>query len=267
MIHRVTLMCFLASYALALALELLYLRVSRPFVRILALLAGLAGLIAHTMYLVAQRPPLIFQLGWMLYLAWVLVVFYLCSEVRHRRLSWGVFVLPLVLGLLGLGVLFGPPPDDVKGISQVGGIWGPLHGGLLLLATIGVCVSFLASIMYLIHARRLQTKAPPGGGLKLLSLERLEMMNRRAMVLAFPLLTAGILAGVVLMLGSDLVGWTDPRVLSTLVSWLAFVVLLYLRFAQHVRGRQAALLTIAAFFLLLCCMAIPHLRLAGEGSP
>jgi ABC-type transport system involved in cytochrome c biogenesis permease subunit len=262
--HRVTLLCFLASYGLALALELLYLRVSRPIVRILALLAGLAGLLAHTMYLYSRRPPLIFQLGWMLYLAWVLVVFYLCSEVRHRRLSWGVFVLPLVMGLVGFGVLYGPPPADVKGITQLDGIWGPLHAWLILLATIGICVGFLASVMYLLQAHRLRTKALPTGGLKLLSLERLETMNRRALVLAFPLLTAGMLAGLVQMLGSDLVGWTDPRVIGTVVLWLVFVLLLYFRFAQHVRGRQAALMTIVAFLLLLCCLALSHARRNGE---
>src|SRR5262245_14994725 len=255
---RVTLMCFLASYALALLLELLFLRVSRPVVRVLALLAGLAGLVAQTIYLYANQPPLIHQLGWMLYLAWILVVFYLSEAVHHRRQSWGVFVLPLVLGLLGLGLAFGPTPPDVKGPTQLAGIWGPLHAVLILLAAFGVCVGFVASLMYLIQTYRLRTKVLPVEGLKLWSLERLEAMNRRAVVLAFPLLTAGMFAGIVLMIDSDLVGWADPRVLSPVVLWLVFVLLLYFRFAQHVRGRQAALMTIAAFVLLLFCLILSH---------
>src|SRR5207302_8483344 len=134
----------------------------------------------------------------------------------------------------------------------------------ILLATVGVCVGFLASLMYLIQARRLRTKTPPGQGLRLMSLERLESMNRRAIILAFPLLTAGMIAGVVLMLDSDLVGWTDPRVLGTVVLWAAFAVLLYLRYGRHVRGRQVALMTIAAFLLLLCCVAISHPLRPGD---
>jgi ABC-type transport system involved in cytochrome c biogenesis permease subunit len=268
--HRVTVVCFLASYALALALELLYLRLPRPVLRILALVAAAAGLLAHTLYLYARQPPLVWQFSWLLFVSWILAVFYLCGAVHHRRQSWGVFVLPLVLGLVGLGVLFGPPPGDERGLwstTEVHRLWGPVHAVLILLATVGVCIGFLASLMYLIQARRLRTKTPPGRGLKLLSLERLEAMNRRAIDLAFPLLTAGMIAGVVLMLKTDLVGWTDPRVLGTGVLWAAFVLLLYLRYGQHVRGRQVALMTIAAFVLLLCCVAISHPFRQGEYTP
>jgi ABC-type transport system involved in cytochrome c biogenesis permease subunit len=112
--------------------------------------------------------------------------------------------------------------------------------------------------MYLFQAHRLRAKTPPGRGLRLLSLERLEAMNRRAIVLAFPLLTAGMLAGILLMLDSDLVGWDDPLVVGTLVLWATFVLLLFLRYSRHARGRQVALMTIAAFLLLLCCLALSH---------
>lgn len=82
--------------------------------------------------------------------------------------------------------------------------------------------------MYLFQAHRLRTKTPPGQGLlALLSLERLEEMNRRAVVAAFPLLTAGMIAGVILLLqGSSPVGWTDPRVVTTAVLWVVFALLL-----------------------------------------
>jgi ABC-type transport system involved in cytochrome c biogenesis permease subunit len=258
---RVTILCFFASYGLALGLEVLYLRIARPVVRILALLAGTAGLVAHTIYLYSTQPALIWQFSWMMFVAWILAVFYLCEAVHHRRLSWGVFVLPLVLGLVGLGVLFGKPTDESKGLWQTepDKLWGPVHAVLILLATVGVCVGFVASLMYLFQAHRLRTKAPPGQGLRLWSLERLESMNRRAIVLAFPLLTAGMLAGVVLLVkGSDTVTWGDPRVLSTVVLWLAFAMLLYLRYGYHLRGRQVALMTIMTFLVLLCCLAISH---------
>lgn len=265
--NRVTTLCFLASYGLALALELLHLWVGRAAVRALALTAAAAGLVAHTLYLYNRQPPLIWQFSWILFVAWVLAVFYLCGAIHHRRQSWGVFVLPLILGLLGLGLLFGPPPPEAKGLWQEEPhkLWGRVHAVLILLATVGVCIGFLASLMYLIQAHRLRTKAPPGQGLRLLSLERLESMNRRAIVLAFPLLTAGMIAGVVLIAqGSDTVGWTDPRVLGTLVLWCVFAVLLYLRFAQHLRGRQVAFMTILAFLMLLCCVVITHpLRQGG----
>jgi ABC-type transport system involved in cytochrome c biogenesis permease subunit len=271
LLHRVTLMCFFASYALAFGLELLHLRVGRPLLRWLAVAAGSAGLFAHTLYLIAKQPPLIWQFSWMLFVAWVLAIFYLTGAIHYRRLTWGVFVLPLVLGLLALGVLLGQPPADQKGLWQEEmphRLWGPVHAVLILLATVGVCVAFLASLMYLLQSRRLRTKALPGEGMRLLSLERLEAMNRRAIVLAFPLLTAGVIAGgVIIARGSELVAWTDLRVISTLILWCVFALLMYLRFGHHLRGRQVAFLTIAAFLMLLCCLALAHPLPSGGMGP
>lgn len=267
--NRVTVFCFFASYTLAFLLELPLFR-GRAWPRWLAVLAGVAGLLAQTLFLYFRQPPLIRPFGWMLFTAWVLIVFYLCGAVHHRRLSWGVFVLPLVLGLLSFGLLFGQPAADERGLWQeelleAHYFWGPVHAILIFLATVGVCIAFLASTMYLFQAHRLRIKAPPGQGLRLLSLERLESMNRRAIILAFPLLTAGMLAGAVIMLqGSDVVSWGDPRVLGTLVLWFVFVLLLYLRYGRHVRGRQFAFLTIAAFVMLLCCLAISHPLRQGD---
>jgi ABC-type transport system involved in cytochrome c biogenesis permease subunit len=259
---HVTIVCFVASYAAALLLELLYQIRPLRLVRWLALAFGAAGLTAQTIFLAVQRPPLIWQYGWMLFLAWILAIFYLIGSIHHRRLSWGLFVLPLVLGLVGLGAAFGRPSDSGDSPSTrllpIQDAWGALHGGLLLLAAVGLCVGFLASLMYLVQAHRLRTKMLPGQGLRLWSLERIEAMNRRAIVLAFPLLTAGMIVGMVLMLQEHLSGLTDPRVLASVVLWLTFALLLYLRFGYHLRGRPVALLTILTFVLLVGCLALPH---------
>jgi ABC-type transport system involved in cytochrome c biogenesis permease subunit len=272
LLHRVSLMCFLASYTLALALELFHLRLGRPALRWLAVAAGSAGLVAHTLYLVAKQPPLIWQFGWMLFVAWVLAIFYLTGAIHYRRQTWGVFVLPLVIGLLAVGVLLGLPPDDAPRprdeLLSPDRLWERVHAGVLLLATVGVCIGFLASLMYLIQAHRLRTKALPGQGMKLLSLERLEAMNRRALLLAFPLLSAGVIAGAVLIAqGSESVGWTDARVLSTLVLWTVFALLMYLRIGHHLRGRQVALMTIAAFVMLLVSLILSHPLRPGGSAP
>lgn len=259
---RVTIVCFLASYAAALALELLDQIRPQPIFRWLALTFGAAGLVAQTIFLAVQQPPLIWQYGWMLFLAWILAIFYLVGSVHHRRLSWGLFVLPLVLGLVGLGAAFGRPSGGAASSSadvlSIPTAWGILHGWLLLLAAVGLCVGFLASLMYLVQTHRLRAKTLPGHGLRLWSLERIEAMNRRAIILAFPLLTVGMLVGLVLMFQENLSGWADPRVLASAVLWLSFAVLLYLRFGYHLRGRPVALLTILTFVLLVGCIVLPH---------
>jgi len=259
---RVTVVCFLASYGVALCLEIWHLVRPRPVFWFLALGCGAAGLVAQTIYLAFQKPPLAWQSGWMLFTAWILAIFYLVGSLHHARLAWGVFVLPVILVLVALaelGRLLDPPPP---GSAFIGVGWlsfQGVHALLLFLGTIGVCVGFLASVMYLIQAQRLRAKIPPGQGLKLLSLERLEAMNRRAITMAFPLLTIGMLIGAVLLfVDHRFAGWTDPRVLSALVLWLAVAVLLYLRHGLHLRGRQVALGTIVAFGLLLGCLSLSH---------
>src|SRR5205085_9136646 len=136
------------------------------------------------------------------------------GTLHYRRLAWGVFVLPVVLGLVVLASAFSSPRDTADSFWVLD--WGLLHGALLLLGAVGVSVAFLASVMYLVQAHRLRAKRLPGQGLKLLSLERLEMMNRRAIVWSFPLLTAGMLAGIALMaqVADKLEGWSDPKVWS-----------------------------------------------------
>jgi ABC-type transport system involved in cytochrome c biogenesis permease subunit len=261
---RIQTTCFLLSYAVALGLELLYLLRPRPVLRLAALVCGGAGLVAHTLYLAGKQPPLAWQFGWMLFLAWVLAIFYLYGAIHHGKQAWGVFALPLVLALAGIGVALksdrGAPERDDR-------FWGLLHGGLLFLAAIGICVGFLASLMYLLQAHRLKAKLPPGRGLRLLSLERLEAMNRRAILLVFPLLTAGVLLGAALMTHYPPASWTDPRVLSAVVLWLSFALTVYLRYGRHLRGRQMAVLTIVNFALMLACLSLAHPVGRGDVPP
>jgi ABC-type transport system involved in cytochrome c biogenesis permease subunit len=283
LVERITLFCFQASYGVSLALELLQLLKPRPLQRLLALGFGSAGLLAHTLFLVAQGPPLASQFGSMLFLAWILAIFYLYGSVHHRRVAWGVFVLPVVLGLLFLARAWAQPqsePSDEGWLprflavqSENQRFWGILHVILLLLAAVGACVGFLASVMYLIQTHRLKAKVLPGRGMPLLSLERLEAMNRRAIVLAFPLLTAGMIIGLALLVqdfthppteAKLVAGWKDPLVLNAVILWLVFALLLYLRFGQHVRGRNTAVLTIAAFAMLMLTLATRHTLSAGS---
>jgi len=260
--ERVTVFCFAASYAVALALELWRLYRPRPVFTVAAVAFGAAGLLAQTIYLAVQRPPLAWQFGYLLLIAWVLVVFYIGGTMHRDRVPFGVFVLPLVLvlvGLGGLGSFFDRPPPDVPLFRAEGWLSFQLaHAVLLLLAAVGLCVGFVASLMYLLQAHRLKVKAPPTRGLRLLSLERLETMNRRAVAAAFPLLTIGLVIGAALMFHGNLQGWDDLRIWAAVVLWLAFALLVLLRYGAHLRGRPVAVLTIMTFVLLLTCLTLSH---------
>ena len=244
--------------------------------RTAGLLWGVAGLFAHSVYLLLRHPTPASPEGSLLGVAWVLAVFYLYGTIHHARQAWAVFVLPVVLGLVGLSLLYtgkptagavGPMPSWVIGERA----WGAAHGVLLLLAAVGVSVGFLASVMYLVQAGRLRAKRNLAGGLKMLSLERLEAMNRHAVNAAFPLLTAGLLMGLVLLRqGQDIVeNFLTLKILGTVGLWAVFGVLLYLRYGANVSGRRLAFGTIAAFALLVPVLASahPYAQAAVRGTP
>lgn len=265
--ERVTVFCFAASYAVALGLELWHLVRPRPIVRYAGIGFGLAGLLAHAIYVAVQPLPLVSPGGSIFFLALVLAVFYAYGSIHHHRQAWGLFVLPLVLGLVVLASLL-PVPERPAEPWEERRFWGIAHGLLVLLAAVGISVGFIASIMYLVQSYRLRVKLPPNPGMKLLSLERIETMNRRAVLWAFPLLTAGMLVGLVLLFRQgSATPWDSLKIVSTLGLWLVFAILVYLRYAVHVRGKQAALWTLVAFALLLFALMAPEHPFLHGGQP
>src|SRR5262245_53023995 len=80
---RITLFCFGASYAVALLLELAHLFRPWRMLRWGAAAFGVAGLVAHSVFLAAQNPPLGSQYGTLLFVAWVLAVFSLFGSLHH----------------------------------------------------------------------------------------------------------------------------------------------------------------------------------------
>lgn len=269
-LQGITHACFGLSYLLAFGLEVARLLWPAAGWRPAALAAGAAGLVAQTAYLAVHQPTPAAPYGSLLWLAWVLALFYLWGTIQRGRQAWAVFVLPVVIGLVGLSLALASaspdtPPLDLPGWLHGDRFWGAVHGLLLLSAAIGVSVAFVASVMYLAQARRVRHKVNPSRVVPLLSLERLETMNRRAVNAAFPLLTAGLLVGTLLLRHDHdaAENWLSLKVLSTGGLWVVFLVLLYLRYAADVPGRRLAWLSILAFGLLLVALGAAHPFVAG----
>ena len=265
--------CFGLSYLFAFLLELARLFWPRVGWRTAALTWGIIGLILHTLYILINQPPPAASYGSLLLLAWVLAFFCLWGTVNHAKQAWAVFVLPVILVLVGLSFALvssgeANPEFSIPTWASGERFWGIIHGTLILLATVGVSVGFLASVMYLIQARRLRKKLNPGRVMPMLSLERLERMNRLAVNLAFPLLTAGVLVGTILLRHNQDIGdnWLSVKILSTAGLWLVFLVLVYLRYGAHVPPRRLAVLSIGAFAIMLVALVASH-PFATGGAP
>ncbi len=165
-LQNITHACFGLSYLFAFFLELARLFWPGSAWRIAALALGTAGLFAHSAYLFLNQPTPASPIGSLLLLAWVLALFYLYGTIHYAKQAWAVFVLPVIIGLVGLSLALVTSasevaPADIPAWMSGERFWGAVHGTLLLLAAVGVSVAFLASLMFLIQTRRLRNKVNP----------------------------------------------------------------------------------------------------------
>jgi ABC-type uncharacterized transport system permease subunit len=264
MLSQVHIVCFAASYAVALALEISRLFFRAPIRTIVAVGFTAAGLLAHTIYIVMRgspesaTPPLSSWYDWLLLVAWGVAAMYLITAVRRPQAALGIFMLPLVLLLIGVASLFrgvAPFPRDQALVA-----WGMIHGTSLLLGVVAVMLGFVAGIMYLVHSYRLKHKLPPRQGLRLPSLEWLQRANKQALITSSCLLGIGLLSGVVLNLLKSQAGmsWTDPVVWTSglLFAWLILILIFEIVYKPAQQGRKVAYLTVASFLFLGLVLAI-----------
>jgi len=255
----VNMLCFAASYSIALALEVSGLWTRARIRRAALLVAALAGVVAHTWYLgkravEAPAAPLASYQDWYVLAAWALAVIYLGAKFYYAKSSMGLFLLPVVLGLIGASRYAATVP---LATFQSPRAWGRIHGVLLMLGTVAVLLGFVAGLMYLIQSYRLKHKLSTHSALRLPSLEWLERANSRALRAAAMLVGGGFFAGVLSRLAhqgeQNFIPWTDPVVVSlmAMLLWLVVAEVFRLLYPAARRGRKVAYLTLAAFLFLL----------------
>ncbi len=259
MLEKISITCFAASYAVAFALELTRLLFKSGIRGAVMLGFAAAGLVAHSMYIAARMRqtayPLSSELDWYLLAAWLLVVVYLYLTAYHPRNPIGVFLLPLVLGLVLAASLWASRTP----VAQAEGrrLWGLVHGGSLLVGTVAGAVGFVAGLMYLWHARRLRLKLPPRIGFQLPSLEWLQKVNERSILITAAMVLCGFASGLVLSwLNDKTVSWGDPAVWTTsvLAVWMLVAATFNLVYRPARQGRKVAYLTLATFVFLVCSL-------------
>jgi ABC-type transport system involved in cytochrome c biogenesis permease subunit len=244
----------LALYALATALALAPFMGFRRTPRTLAIAFPCAGAAAHVVAL-AQLP--LVGLGPALsMLAFCLVLLQLASERLLRGSAVSFFAAPLATGLVGLAVLSGLSPGTEIALAAPAGrdAWLILHVSLSVLGLALMALAFIAAALYLLQFRELKARRfgqvfqlfPP--------LERLDQLNRFALVAGFPALTLGLLLAV--GYGARFSGGAGLHVAKAQLVWGLFtwVVLgwaVWVRVVRNWGGRRAALASIAGFSAVL----------------
>lgn len=197
-------------------------------------------------------------------LAFCLVLLQLASERLLRGSAVSFFAGPLATGLVGLAILSGLTPGaGLAGGSQ--SAWFILHVALSALGLALMALAFIAAALYLLQFRELKSRRfgqifqlfPP--------LERLDQLNRFALVAGFPALTMGVL--LALGYGAQFSGGlhaAKAQIVWGVFTWVVLGWAVWVRVVRHWAGRRAAVASIAGFGAVL--LVYVALKLTQPGA-
>lgn len=186
-------------------------------------LAGLAAyVLAHdTLPLSGLGPALSSQ-------AFVLALASAIAMVARDARALGLVLLPLIAGLVGTAIPLGlQPPAEATAFQ---GVWFAAHVLLAIGGYACLAVAFAAGVLYLLQFRALKGKLFGRVFRYFPALGPLDRINRLAVLIGLPALTAGLALGWAWTLRyrqSLAVG--DPQVIWGLVTWAAFAGVLVVR--------------------------------------
>jgi ABC-type uncharacterized transport system permease subunit len=187
-------------------------------------------------------------------LAFVILAVFLLMYWRYRTLSPGIFVFPLVFLLTFASSIAQQPPKFESPVLRGG--WIAAHVALIFTGYAALFLSFGASILYLLQERSLKAKRLAGYLAKLPALEVIDEIGYKSLLLGFPFMTFGLIAGAVIAQARfGPMYFADPKIVLSLLMWAVYMVLLYTRWSSGWRGRKAAYLATFAFLAAVSAWA------------
>jgi ABC-type uncharacterized transport system permease subunit len=182
-------------------------------------------------------------------MAWIGVM---QSLVLLRRARFEGLVAGMAL-LAFLGVFYASLAlRGVEPSRAPAGSWPHLHvilasAGLSLLAVAG-----LAGALFIAVDRALKSKRPAAWRKRLPSLEALDRVNALALAIGFPLLSCGVVAGMLWTQGeTGRLFAGGAHAVWSFVAWAIYLALVIARFRMGLRGREAAAASAFGFAFLL----------------
>lgn len=179
-------------------------------------------------------------------LAFLLMVLFFFTYWRHRSFSHGIFVFPLVFALTLFTALGHHPLELGAGLLRSG--WFFAHIALILVGYAALFFTFSSSILYLVQERSLKSHSLEGISSRLPALQVIDDIGFRSLLVGFPFMTLGMLAGAAIAQAAYGPGYLrDPKIVLSLIMWAVYMMLLFTRWTAGWRGRRAALLSTIAF--------------------
>src|SRR3954471_20394524 len=140
---------------------------------------------------------------------WLLALSYLYVEMTTDERAMGVFILPLFVALQTIPA-FRPGVEDHAAVLQ-GPLFG-VHVSSLLFAYASFALACVIGITYMLQFKEIKAKHLGFFYARLPSLQVLDRMNHRAIVIGWIFLTVGMVAGIVYAAQVRGFAAVDPRV-------------------------------------------------------
>lgn len=190
-------------------------------------------------------------------LAFLVGALFLVFWIKYRTVSPGIFVFPLVFLLTMVAAIGQQSQEFTSPLLRRG--WIFVHVTLIFLGYAALFLSFVASMLYLVQERRLKSKKI-GKWLRLPPLEVIDEIGYRALLLGFPFITLGLIAGAIVAQEQFGAGFfRDPKIALSIMVWVIYMVLLFTRWSAGWRGRKAAFLSTFAFVAAIGTWAANYL--------
>ena len=208
----------------------------------------------------AERVPVVGAYESLSAVTWSVVTVYLVLELFTRVKVVGLYVTPVVIGLLVAALVEYEAPRDLLPDLQSDVV--VLHVVVMLTAVGALYVAGGAALIYLFEEWQLKRRHLGGVLGRLPSLATLDRLVYHATLLGLPFLTMGMAAGVIRAETFGVEGWwSDPMVLLSGGAWLVYAFLLWGRMRADWGGRRVAYLAVTGLALMLVIRfaAVPYL--------
>jgi ABC-type transport system involved in cytochrome c biogenesis permease subunit len=186
---------------------------------------------------------------------WLLTLSYLYLEVAANERAMGVFILPIVVGLQ-LIPAFDPGTENADPVLASPLFW--VHVSSILFAYASLTLAGVMGLIYVLQFKEIKKKHLGYFYTRLPSLQILDAMNSRAVVIGWLFLTLGVVVGGVWAVQAygqspnvQLMSLGDLKIFIALLTWVVYSFALLARRTMGWAGRRAAWLSAAGFAIVL----------------
>ena len=179
-------------------------------------------------------------------LAFLIMAVFMLTYLIYKTTSPGIIVFPLVFLLTFMAATRQQPFLPMSGTLRTS--WLFAHIGLIFIGYAALVLSFCASVLYLIQQHSLKAKRDSGILSRRPALEDIDQIGYRSLLLGFPFMTLGLIAGSVVAQSTyGRIDFQDPKILLSLLMWAVYLLMVYTRWIAGWRGRKAAVMASVAF--------------------